>query len=106
VGRTVKMSAADVRERAASNAVHAAIAAADALCGNAHGHHASGSDHREAIGLLRAVRGDGPRLATRLARLLSSKTEFTYGGFCNRAEAERATSDAGALVDELDRLNL
>ncbi|WP_284293067.1 hypothetical protein [Luteimicrobium album] len=96
----------EIAQVAAANAVHAAIAAADAICGRSLGYHASGSDHREAVGLLRSVPGAGARLAPKLARLLSDKTEFTYGGFCTRAEAQRATKDAGALVEELDRLSL
>jgi len=55
---------------------------------------------------LKSVPGAGARLAPKLARLLSDKTELTYGGFCTRAEAQRATKDAGALVGELDRLSL
>jgi len=134
VGRTVTMTPAAVRERAraarefhqvaqerveiapegtsavaqvaAANAVHAAIAASDALCGRAHGYHASGADHREAVKVLKTVPHSGPRLAAKLARLLSDKTELTYGGFCTRAEAARATKDAGAFIEELDRLSL
>lgn len=134
MGRTVTMTAADVRARAAaarefhqvakerveiapqgpsseaqvaaSNAVHAAIAAADALCGHAHGFHASGQDHREAVRLVRALADGGPALARRLTRLLNAKTAFTYGGFCTRAEATRASDDAAALIEALDRLSL
>lgn len=91
---------------AAANAIHAAIAAADALCGRAHGFHASGQDHREAVELVRAIRDNGPMLARKLSRLLSDKTELTYGGFCTRAVASRAMKDAGAFIDELDRLQL
>lgn len=96
----------EVAQVADANAVQAAIAAADALCGRAYGHHASGDDHREAIRLFRSIPGTGPRLAPRLQRLLASKTEFTYGGFCTLDSAARATRDSGALVDELDRLSV
>ena len=134
MGRTVTMNAADVRGRArtarefhqvalervemavpgpsevaqvaAANAVQAAIAASDALCGRAHGRHAAGDDHREAVRLLRAVPDSGDRLSKRLQRLLASKTEFTYGGFCTLESASRATRDSAAFIEELDRLNL
>ncbi|GIG32387.1 hypothetical protein [Cellulomonas oligotrophica] len=96
----------EVAQVAASNAVHAAIAAADAICGITLGEHASGSDHREAVNLLRTVPGEGTRLAAKLQRLLSRKSSFTYGGFCTRDEAEQATKDAAALIDELDRRSL
>lgn len=96
----------EVAQVAAANAVQAAIAASDALCGRAYGHHASGDDHREAVRLLRSVPEVGPRLATRLQRLLASKTEFTYGAFCTLEQATRATRDSGALIAELDRLNV
>jgi predicted flap endonuclease-1-like 5' DNA nuclease len=91
---------------AASNAVSAAIAAADALCGHALGQRAAGADHREAVALLRRVTGIGATLAPKLTRLLSDKTLFQYGGFCTRAQAERAAREAGSLVKELDRLSL
>lgn len=134
MGRTVTMTATDVRQRAAtarehfqvalerleiapdgpssmaqvcaSNAISAAIAAADALCGRAHGHHASGQDHREAVRLTKAIPGGGADLATRLQRLSGTKSKLQYGGFCIRAEAIRSVADAKVLIDELDRLNL
>lgn len=134
MGRTVRVTAADVRQRAAtareyfqvalerldiapegpssvaqvcaSNAISAAIAAADALCGRAHGYHASGQDHREAVRLVKAIPGSGAGMASRLLRLSSAKSELQYGGFCTRAVASRSVADAKVLIDELDRLNL
>lgn len=91
---------------AAANAVLAAIAAVDALCGHAHGYHATGQDHREAARLLRAVPDVGQKLAPKFTRLISDKSDLTYGGFCTRAVAQRAAADAGALIAELDRLSL
>jgi hypothetical protein len=96
----------EVAQVAAANAVLAAIAATDALCGHAHGFHATGQDHREATRLLKAAPDAGPKLAVKFARLVSDKSDFTYGGFCTRAEATRATADAAALIAELDRLSL
>jgi hypothetical protein len=96
----------EVAQVSAANAVQAAIAAADALCGRVYGYHASGDDHREAARLLRSLPGSGPRLEPRLRRLLADKTAFTYGGFCTRAAAERAAKDAAVLVAELDLVDL
>ncbi|MGW6129017.1 hypothetical protein ACWFNE_03210 [Cellulomonas sp. NPDC055163] len=96
----------DVAQVAAANAVQAAIAAADALCGRAHGFRSAGQDHREAVSLVKSLPEIGPRLAPKLSRLASDKTELTYGGWCTRAVAERAVKDAGVFVDELDRLSL
>ena len=87
----------------ASNAVFAAIAAADALCGHTIGQRAAGQDHREAVKMLKSVSGGGAGLAPKPARLLNDKTLFQYGGFCTRAQAERATKDVAALIDALDR---
>ncbi|WP_100349306.1 hypothetical protein [Luteimicrobium subarcticum] len=67
---------------AASNAVSAAIAACDALCGDALGQHASGQDHRAAVAMLSSIRPDGQSLGRRLSRLLNDKTLFQYGTFC------------------------
>lgn len=133
MGRAVTMTAADVRQRAAtarehlqvaherlemcqgqvgpssetqvaaSNAVSAAIAAADALCGHALGQRAAGQDHRDAVTMLKSVTGAGPALAPKLARLLNDKTLLQYGGFCTRTHAEGVTKDAATLIAELDR---
>ncbi|SFK44816.1 hypothetical protein [Cellulomonas sp. KH9] len=89
-------------QAAASNAVLAAIAASDALCGQALGQHAADHDHRAATTLLRTVEPDGPRLANKLGRLLSDKTVLQYGTFCTRATAEQAVRDARSLVDAVD----
>lgn len=91
---------------AAANAVLAAIAAADALCGHAHGFHATGQDHREATRLLRDIPETGHRLARKFMQLAADKTDLTYGGYCTRAVASRSAADAQALVTELDRLSL
>ncbi len=91
---------------AATAAVHAVIAAADAICGHALGHRSAEPDHRAAGKLLEATGPDGKKLAAKFVRLASDKTALTYGGWCTRAEAARAVKDAAAFVDLLDKLNL
>lgn len=91
---------------AAANAVAAAIAASDAMCGNALGHHSTEQDHRAAGKLLEAAGPNGKQLAAKFVRLASDKSDLTYGGWCTKAEAARAVRDAGRLVDELDRRSL
>lgn len=98
--------ASDVAQVAAASAIQAAIAGADALCGRAHGYRSAGQDHREVTVLLKSLPEIGPRLAQKFSRLASDKTELTYGGWCTRAEAERAVKDARVFIDELDRLSL
>lgn len=88
-------------QAAASNAVLAAIAASDALCGHALGQRAADQDHRSATALLASVQPDGTRLANKLGRLLSDKTVLQYGTFCTRATAAQAVRDAELLVDAL-----
>ena len=91
---------------AAANAVIAAIAAPDAICGRALGHHSTEQDHRAAGKLLEATGPDGKGLAAKFTRLASDKTDLTYGGWCTKAVAARAVRDAQALIDELDRRSL
>lgn len=136
MGRVAKTTASDVRQRAssarehlqvalerldmcdgnpapsseaqvaASNAVLAAIAAGDALCGHAFGERSADQDHRTASDMVKRVRPDGPSLAAKLGRLLSDKSILTYGAFCTRATAERAVRDAAAVVAALDARGL
>lgn len=91
---------------AASNAVSAAIAASDALCGHATGEHSADQDHKAAVAMLNMVRPDGPALSRKLSRLLNDKSIFRYGTFCTRAVAEKACKDAQALIAALDARNL
>ena len=91
---------------AATAAVLAAIAAADALCGHALGHQSSDQDHRAAGKLLEATGPTGRALARKFVRLASDKTDLTYGGWCTKAQASRALRDAEAFIIELDRLSL
>lgn len=90
---------------AASNAVLAAIAAADAICGSVLGECSNEQDHRTATSLLKRVPG-GEVLATKLHRLLADKTALQYGGFCTDAVARTSISQATALVQALDSYDL
>lgn len=93
-------------QAAASNAVLAGIAASDAICGKALGHHSSGDDHRAATALLKTVAPDGADLSAKLGRLLSDKSILQYGTYCTRPTAERAVKDAEALVRALGSRSL
>lgn len=64
------------------NAVHCAISANDALLAFYGGAKASGSDHREAIGLLTQFvkHKDAPKNATHLKRVIAQKSLIEYEG--------------------------
>lgn len=89
----------------AANAISAAIAASDAICGKALGERYSGPDHREAAKLLRKVAG-GDALATRLLRLAAQKTQAQYGDYVTGKVARDVNSSAHRIVDALDRFGL
>lgn len=63
---------------ATSLAVHAAINAADAVCGARLGRRAAGTDHDQVLALLAEAGRDGTDLGPRLRRLLSLKTKAEY----------------------------
>jgi len=63
---------------ATSLAVHAAISAADAVCGARLGRRAAGTDHDQALARLAEAGKDGTDLARRLQRLLALKTKAEY----------------------------
>jgi HEPN domain-containing protein len=63
---------------ATSLAIHAAINAADAVCGRRLGKRAAGQDHDQVIGLLAEAGKDGADLAKDLRRLLPMKTKAEY----------------------------
>lgn len=63
---------------ATSLAIHAAINAADAVCGARLQLRAAGQDHYEAIKLLRRAGEDGASLANDLSRLLRLKSKAEY----------------------------
>lgn len=89
----------------AANAISAAIAAGDAICGIALGHRSSSPDHREAAALLAQV-ADGATLARRLARLTAQKSQAQYGDYVTARVARDITSSAGRLVSALPRYGL
>lgn len=124
--RTTRMTPADARERAAvahehlavsderlrscpegpsgeatvaaANAISAAIAAADAICGAELGERSSSGDHREAAALLARVHG-GADLARRLRRLLAQKTQTQYGGYVTSKVARDVNASARRIVE-------
>ncbi|MGB8860709.1 MAG: hypothetical protein WCC60_15730 [Ilumatobacteraceae bacterium] len=63
---------------ATSLAIHAAINAADAVCGARLGHRAAGEDHDQVLVLLRQAGPDGVAIETDLRRLLPLKTKAEY----------------------------
>lgn len=63
---------------ATSLAIHAAINAADAVCGARLGQRAAGQDHDQVLGLLRLAGPDGAAVARELGRLLPLKTKAEY----------------------------
>ncbi|MDF2443383.1 MAG: hypothetical protein JWR01_1586 [Subtercola sp.] len=86
---------------AASNAILAGIAAADAICGRALGERSNDSDHRAAVALLATVRPNGIELSLQLARLLSDKSQHQYGGYVTQGRAGKAVKWAEQLVDAM-----
>ena len=80
------LEAADV---VATNAIHAAIAAADAVTCHALGQRSSDGDHGAAVALLRQV---DPSLATALKRALDRKTQAAY------ESADLGRADAASCV--------
>ena len=85
---------------ATGNAVLAAIAASDAICGFMLGERSRGSDHRDAVRMLRSVRrDDAERLADALMSALDSKDPAHYGvGGIARDAQVRALRAAETLV--------
>ena len=92
----------ELAQVAASNAVLAGIAAADAICGAKLHVRANDQDHRAAVGLTATIDPGGKELSQRLLRLLRNKTTLQYGGFCTAATAQQTVTQAAALVDALD----
>ena len=64
---------------AASLAVLAGIAAADAACCVALGRRARGQNHEEAVALIRTIAPNGEAMARDLGRLLGLKDDAQYG---------------------------
>ena len=72
-------SSAERKKAAASCAVLAGIAAADAACCNALGRRSRSQDHRDAVALVRQVEPGGVDAAKQLERLLGLKDQAQYG---------------------------
>lgn len=88
---------------AASLAVLAGIAAADAACCRALGERSRSQDHRDAEGLLRKISPGGAAAAKRLRGLIALKDSAHYGLFdVSRAELTQALRRARALLKFAD----
>ena len=86
---------------AASNAISAGIAAADAIGGAVIGERANDPDHRSAVELLATVKPDGSTLAGTLRRLLKHRSLLQYGEYCTPAVARTTVRGAQSLVDAM-----
>lgn len=69
---------ADRTIAATSLAIHAAINAADAVCGARIGKRSAGQDHDQVLALLRQAGRDGAAVEKELRRLLPLKTKAEY----------------------------
>jgi hypothetical protein len=84
---------------ATSLAIHAAINAADAVCGARLGKRASGQDHDQVLHLLREAGRDGADVERDLRRLLPLKTKAEYEpDDMPNADARRAVERASRCV--------
>jgi uncharacterized protein (UPF0332 family) len=84
---------------ATSLAIHAAINAADAICGIRLGKRSSGQNHEEVLGLLATAGVDGKDVAKELGRLLPLKTKTEYDPEdVSKTEAGRAVERARRCV--------
>jgi len=99
----VRGSAAD-NSVAGTSAVHAGIAAADAICGKSLGVCARGENHEEAVTLLaEALPESGP--SKNLARLLSGKSLAGYSAdMLTDARTAEMIKYAERLVEVMDRV--
>lgn len=92
-------SSPEERNAAASCAVLAGIAAADAACCKAVGERSRSQDHRDAVALVRRVAPGGPDAAKQLERLLGLKDHAQYGfGDISRQRLLGALRQCQALV--------
>ncbi len=87
---------------AGTNAVHAGIAAADAICGKTLGYCARGENHDDAVDLLaRAITDGGP--SKNLARLLSKKSLAGYSPtMLTDSKTAELVTYAERLVEAMD----
>jgi hypothetical protein len=89
----------------AANAISAAIAASDAICGRALAERSSSGDHREAVALLSKVRG-GAELSKRLGRLLSQKSQAQYGDYVTARVARDINTSARRVVEAMSAFGI
>jgi HEPN domain len=82
---------------ATSLAIHAAINAADAVCGIRLGKRSGGQNHEEVLGLLTTAGADGKEVAKELGRLLPLKTKAEYD------PVDVSKTDAGRAVERARR---
>lgn len=88
---------------AASLAVLAGIAAADAACCKALGVRSRGQDHRQAVDLVGQIEPGGKEAGNKLRRLLNLKDEAQYGLFdVGGNDLRTALRQAAALVEFAD----
>ena len=81
---------------ATSLAIHAAINAADAVCGARLGERSAGEDHDQVLTLLQQAGRDGASVEKDLRRLLPLKTKAEYEPRSpTKNESARRTSDRG-----------
>ena len=89
---------------ATSLAIHAAINAADAVCGARLGQRAAGEDHDQVLALLQQAGSDGITVEKELRRLLPLKTKAEYEpdavapGIANKAVERASRSVVVALA--------
>ncbi len=84
---------------ATSLAIHAAINAADAVCGIRLGKRSGGQNHEEVLGLLSTAGADGKEVAKELGRLLPLKTKAEYDPIdVSKTDADRAVERAWRCV--------
>jgi hypothetical protein len=102
VARLVDGEDGGYRKVTAALAVLAGIAAADAMSGSVLGHCSRGQDHRQAVDLLRSVRGASDAAAA-LGRLLDLKDSSHYGPDATSADA--VTKALNASKTMLDRMH-
>lgn len=95
---------------ATSLAIHAAINAADAVCGARLGKRAAGEDHDQVLTLLKQAGTDGSTVEKELRRLLPLKTKAEYepegiaAGVARKAveRAERCVAVAQAVTQTIE----
>lgn len=91
---------------AASLAVLAGIAAADAACCARLGEHHRGQDHKGAVALLRTVEPGGQQLSNDLKRRLDRKDDAHYGFLSVSSTEERDMVEWARRMVERARLTL